>query len=162
MAKNIAKIIAFDLDGTLAHTIRNANNYNLAKYRKFDFTFRINNTHYFTWVRPGTQTLLSVLAKDYKLYLFTKSSKIYADQIVHRMFNKEPIFTNRFYKDSFPSNEPKNVTLITTEKVILVDDNITNKTGEDNEIFYHIPPYNLFLENDNELHKLMQHFNLFK
>lgn len=145
------KAIAFDLDGTLIHSMVNINNYNLNKFRKYDFSFRLDNDEYYTWIRPHTQLILPQLSEHFKLYVFTKASRRYADQVILQLFGKTDIFSGRFYRDSFFVHESKNVKLITSEKIVLVDDNLTNRSGEDNEIFYHIPPYNFFSEKDSEL-----------
>jgi len=120
--------LCLDLDETLIHT---------------DFT-RQYMTHDYLYegqlgvnFRPGVKQFLSFASKHFEVVLFTKSIKEYADKVIKLLDPDGQIFTHRFYRDDCitmsKSLRIKDLRILanrSTDKIILIDDNIINMCNQ--------------------------------
>ena len=83
--------IIFDLDETLVHSFQSE--------QPNTFPVKVNERLRYVKVRNGAQRILQWLSMKFKIYIFTSSSKEYADQIIEKIAPFIPE-ENRFYRDS--------------------------------------------------------------
>lgn len=152
--------IVFDLDETIAHTDKqhNLDNFNKSNISKPD----INGLSYMStankisfrvvWIRPGVNLLLPIIAQFNNLYLFTKATKPYADEILTRT-DLDKYFIDKKYRDECHGTcKDLKKFNIDINKSILIDDKLSNRCGIQN--FYHIPRFNCYVKYDYEFFKL--------
>lgn len=114
--------LVFDLDETLV--------YSANRQLPNSITIHVNSKQKYILVRNGAQPLLNELAKCYNIYIFTSSSKEYADSIIDRIAPFIPM-KNRLYRDSikFCLKKPfKDLSMINTDykRILLIDDTANN------------------------------------
>lgn len=152
--KNKLNII-FDLDETIIHTDKLVNYNNLNKSNITTPSYYEIYSNRKIWIRPYVQTIIPILAKFNNLYLFTKATEPYTNDILIKT-NFDKYFIEKKYRtdcENTCKNINKFLELVHNEKnTILVDDKITNKC--DGQNFYHIPKFNYFVKNDIEILKL--------
>lgn len=146
--------IAFDLDDTLIISKRKtkADKSNLSNKENF---YVSTDEKYYIWVRPYTVPVLHCLSYFTNMYLFTKASEDYANDIC-KITGIDKYFKKKLYKNMC-NNEGKNLEKIGCDikKTILVDNLYTNRFNNQN--FYHIPEYEASNKNDIEMIKLLFH-----
>jgi len=145
--------IVFDLDETIIHTDKkdNVSNYNGSNISKQDL-IEISDRN--IWIRPYVKMLLPVLSKFNNIYLFTKATKPYTDEILEKI-KLDKYFKEKKYRDDCKGKGIcKDLTKfkLDVNKSILIDDKLSNKCAEQN--FYHIPRFNYYVKNDFEFVKL--------
>lgn len=154
--------IVFDLDETIIHTDKqhNLDNFNKSNISKQDIvglTYTSSTNTISTrvvWIRPGVNLLLPIIAQFNNIYLFTKATKPYADEILSRT-NLDKYFKGKKYRDECTGTcickdlEKFN---FDSNKSILIDDKLSNRCGKQN--FYHIPRFNSYVKYDYEFVKL--------
>jgi len=147
--------IIFDLDETIIHTdkVVNYNDYNKANI-SIPESYEIYNGRKI-WIRPGVYTIIPILSRFNNLYLFTKATEPYAQDIMIKT-NLDKYFKEKKFRDDCKGTckDINKFILFGCNKsnTILVDDKISNRCESQN--FYHIPKYNYFIKNDNEIIKL--------
>lgn len=150
--------IIFDLDETLIytdkqHNFNNFNKSNILQPAKLS-NISINNTisTRIIWVRPWINYLLPIICQFNNVYLFTKATKPYTDEILLRT-NLDKYFIEKKYRDECSGTckdlEKFNLSLSNS---ILIDDKLSNKCEKQN--FYHIPRFNCYVRYDYEFIKL--------
>lgn len=164
--------IVFDLDETIAHTEKQHiyNDFNKSNIIKPDIiNILSDSTHHIqldnsknqqkiystsrvVWIRPGVQFLLPIISKFNNVYLFTKATKPYTDEILSRT-NLDKYFIGKKYRDEC-SGTCKDLQKfkLSLSNSILIDDKRSNNCEKQN--FYHIPRYNCYLKYDFEFVKL--------
>ncbi len=170
--------LVFDLDNTLIDTIDYDTymNMNKIKLRKPDMTMyeqvsidktenvenetveKIPQPIYVVYKRPFAHVTLKILSKFNNVYLFTRSTQDYADEITKSCF-ADINFTKKLYKNSCnkldenSENGGKDLDLISKNNIMLIDDMAYNNTID--QRFYHIPYYSVHKEKDNHMIKLL-------
>ncbi len=143
--------IIFDLDETLIHSekISNLKNYNKSNMSFPDIT---NLSGRDIWIRPGVLMLLPIISKFNNVYLFTKATKPYTDEILSNV-KIDKYFIDLKYRDEC-HGIPKNLLKynIDLDNSILIDDKLSNKY--ENQNLYHIPRFNSYVKYDLEMFKL--------
>lgn len=154
--------IVFDLDETIIHTNKlsklmdfNKSNMlaptdtlgpNINPISKHDSVSRI------VWVRPWVRILLPIISEFNNVYLFTRATKPYADEIIIKT-NLEQYFKEKKYRNECDEKckdlKKFNINL---NKSFLVDDKLSNKCEK--QKLYHIPRFNSYVKNDCEFIKL--------
>lgn len=144
--------LVFDLDNTLIHSKPKVDlaDINMSIFKKFNF----DEGEYFVWHRPFAKSVVIFLSKFCNLHLFTSADQSYADPVIDNMF---PVgtFQKRLYYESC-EHEGKNVEKLNVENPLLIDDKKYNWYNE-NQAFYHIPPFKLYNTYDFEMIKLLCH-----
>lgn len=159
--KSLSKLnIILDLDETIVHTDKqnNFNNFNKSNITKpesveLSYTSTTNTISYRAlWIRPGVNLLLPIISQFNNLYLFTKATKPYTDEILSKT-NLDKYFMDKKYRDECHGTckDLKKFNIDTT-KSILIDDKLSNRCGKQN--FYHIPRFNYYIKYDYEFFKL--------
>ena len=96
--------------------------------------------------------LLPIIAQFNNIYLFTKATKPYTDEILLRT-DLDKYFKEKKYRDECRGTckdlEKFNIDI---KKSILIDDSLSNRCGKQN--FYHIPRFNCYTKYDYEFFKL--------
>lgn len=150
--------IIFDLDETILHTekinLTNTNN----NYIKPDFT-NVSNRN--IWIRPGVNLLLPHLSKFNNVYLYTRATKSYTDNILeYTKLNK--YFLDKKYRTDCKKNNCKNITdfgiSLDISKSYLIDDKIYNQCDGQNlyniKPFYPVKSFSFDINSDTEFFKL--------
>lgn len=152
--------IVLDLDETIAHTDKqhnfdNFNKSNISKPNLVEVSYKSTTniiSSRVVWIRPGVNLLLPIIAQFNNIYLFTKATKPYADEILFRT-NLDKYFKEKKYREEChgvcKDLEKFN---IDATKSILIDDKLSNRCGKQN--FYHIPRFNCYVKYDYEFFKL--------
>ena len=145
--------VTLDLDHTLLQSFRKKNmaNTNNTNLRKHDFEILDEDRTYLVWVRPFCVPTLWFLSKMFNVHMFTAASKDYGEAMIEQLPKR---FLKTYYVDSchVKGSHGKDISIITKEKNILIDDQLRNRTLE--QEFYHIPMYYRFMRFDFELPKL--------
>ena len=151
--------VVMDLDNTILQTVpikgfKNINHSNAGKYHNLILSDgnEESDKGYFVWHRPFAHWSLWFLNKLFVVHVFTAATRDYGESALEAF---PGLFVNkRYYRDSVTqkNSHGKDLTLITSDKVVLVDDQLRNRTGE--QEFYHIPPFSRFCRFDFELPKL--------
>ncbi len=164
--------LVFDLDNTLIDAIdydtyfnmnkSNIRNPDMIMYETTDENEnvepKISKPIYAIYKRPFAHITLKILSKFNNIYLFTRSTEDYADEITKTCFT-DINFTKKLYKkdcnklDENSENGGKNLDLISKNNIMLIDDMAYNNTK--NQQFYHIPYYSFHKEKDNHMIKLL-------
>ena len=146
--------IVFDLDETLITSKKKSKmeKSNLENKGPFIVT---NDNNYYVWPRPFVVPVVHYLSYFANVYVFTRATKDYTDDICQKV-GIDKYIKGYFYRDQC-DKKGKNLTKINVDinKSILIDNLSHNKF--DDQHFYHIPEYepsNLF---DIELLKVLCH-----
>jgi TFIIF-interacting CTD phosphatase-like protein len=154
--------IVLDLDETIIHTdkshnLDNFNKSNILEPNIIGLTIlsssNINSSsNRIVWIRPGVKLLLPLVAQFNNIYLFTKATKPYTDEILLQT-NLDKYFKDKKYRDECVGTckDLKKFNL-NINKTILIDDKLSNRCSGQN--FYHIPRFNYWVKNDWEFFKL--------
>lgn len=143
--------IIFDLDETLIYTDKTTNYLNYNHSNMLEPEIYEITTNRKIWIRNGLFPLIPILAKFNDLYLFTKATQPYTQDILEKT-NLDKYFIDKKYREDC-KNQCKNIdkfNLITYS--LLVDDKISNQCKGHN--IYHIPKFNSWTKYDIELYKL--------
>jgi hypothetical protein len=151
--------IIFDLDETLIYSdlisnYDNTNKSNISKPESYEIVNRRK-----IWIRPYTFSIIPILSRFNNLYLFTKATQPYAEDILTKT-NLDRYFVEKKFRFDCKNNCKNNCKSIEIfpqllndkKNTILVDDKFSNKC--EGEKFYHIPRFNCFVKNDIEMLKL--------
>lgn len=134
--------IVLDLDNTILQSYpkKDYHNYNFKHVRKHDYEILDENEGYFVWYRPFCHVTLWFLSKMFNVHMFTAATKDYGEACLEKV---PDVFIQKLYRESVTKKDShgKDLLLITDQKAILVDDQLRNKTG--NQEFYHIRPFTL-------------------
>lgn len=163
--------IILDLDETIIHTDKshNLDNFNKSNILKPNIigltilsttnansiqtnTNTNSSSNRIVWIRPGVKLLLPLVAQFNNIYLFTKATKPYTDEILLQT-NLDKYFKEKKYRDECigTCKDLKKFNL-DMDKTILIDDKLSNNCSGQN--FYHIPRFNYWVKNDWEFFKL--------
>ena len=143
--------IIFDLDETLIYTQKisnylDSNNSNMLKPEPYEITLDRK-----IWIRPGIFPIIPILAKFNNLYLFTKATKPYTQDIMEKT-KLNQYFINKKYREDCKGISKDIEKFNLKGYSLLVDDKITNK--HDSQNIYHIPKFNSWTKYDTEIFKL--------
>jgi TFIIF-interacting CTD phosphatase-like protein len=147
--------IIFDLDETIIHTdkISNYNNMNKKNILKPESLEIMGERK--IWIRPYIYRILPLLSKFNNLFLFTKATEPYTNDILMKT-NLNQYFIDKRYREDCKGickNFLKfNLSNMDVKNTLLVDDKLSNKCEGQN--FYHIPKFNYFQYNDIHMIKL--------
>ncbi len=143
--------LVFDLDETLIHTekISNYSEYNKSNLLKPEPS---EITNRYIWTRPFVSSILPILSKFNNIYLFTKATKPYTDEILSKTNLDQYIKEKKYREDCKNTCKDLNKFLINLDSSLLIDDKISNSC--DGQKFYHIPRFNLYVQKDYEFVKL--------
>lgn len=156
--------VVMDLDGTIFQTYpikfglsgeelpTNANHSGIKEYDNkviFEAIDGEKRSGYYVWYRPFANSTMWLLNKLFNVHVFTAATQRYAESCASIF----PFNGLRLYRESVTEKDShgKDLTLITSEKAVLVDDQLRNRTGD--QEFYHIQPYIRFINLDFELPK---------
>lgn len=146
--------LVFDLDYTLIHAkkYKYAQFDNLTKFRKPYTMIETENEKYIVYKRPYIVPVLNFLSKFNNIHLFTSADREYGEDMCKVVFEKD-IFKTKHFREHM-NERFKDLDLIKGDinKKILIDDKIFNH--KQNQNFYHISPYKLYINNDKEMLKL--------
>ena len=147
--------IIFDLDETIIHTdkIINYNNMNKKNILKPEPLEIIGQRK--IWIRPYVYSIIPILSKFNNLFLFTKATEPYTNDILKKT-NLNQYFIDKKYREDcigvcknfLKFNSPN----MNMENTLLVDDKLSNKCEGQN--FYHIQKFNYYQYNDISMIKL--------
>lgn len=139
--------IVFDLDETLVVTKRKnkCDDLNLSNKPKY---FVSSDQKRYIWPRPYLKSVLFSLSHISNIYLFTKATKEYTDDICDQL-KINHFFKNKFYKNDFDNGKNLNILKKNPDLSILVDNLKSNSVLDQN--FYHIPEYEPSNTTDTEL-----------
>jgi TFIIF-interacting CTD phosphatase-like protein len=142
--------IVFDLDDTLidAHKFSHIEDENLDDIRKCDTIAG----KYHVWKRPYCNSVLWLLSKFTNMYLFTRATKPYADDITNGL-NIRKYFIECYYRDSCTECKDMSLCCKNLNLSLLVDNDKSNKC--DDQQLYHIKSYYFGYKYDIELLKLL-------
>lgn len=150
--------IIFDLDETIIHTdkIINYNNMN-KKNILIPEPLEIMGQRKI-WIRPFVYNVIPILSKFNNLFLFTKATEPYTNDILIKT-NLNQYFIDKKYrddcKDMCKNFKKFNLSNMKASNTLLVDDKLSNKCEGQN--FYHIQKFNYFQKNDIQMIKLFLH-----
>lgn len=150
--------IIFDLDGTIIHTdkIINYNNMNKKNILKPEPLEIIGDRK--IWIRPYVYRVIPILSKFNNLFLFTKATEPYTNDILTKT-NLNQYFIDKKYREDCKcicKNFLKfNLSNMIVSNTLLVDDKFSNKCEGQN--FYLISKFNYYQHNDTEIIKLFLH-----
>lgn len=137
--------IIFDLDETIIHTdkIINYNNMNKKNILIPEPLEIIGQRK--IWIRPFVYNVISILSKFNNLFLFTKATEPYTNDILIKT-NLNQYFIDKKYRDDCKDIckifLKFNLSFMNSKNTLLVDDKYSNKC--DGQNFYHIPKFNYF------------------
>ncbi len=150
--------IIFDLDETIIHTdkIINYNNMNKKNIIQPE-TLEIMGQRKI-WIRPFVYNVIPILSKFNNLFLFTKATELYTNDILIKT-NLNKYFIDKKYRDDCKDDCKNfikfNLSNMNIKNTLLVDDKLSNKCEGQN--FYHIPKFNCYQHNDISIIKLFLH-----
>lgn len=150
--------IIFDLDETIIHTDKKINYNNMNKKNiLIPEPLEIIGERKI-WIRPYVYKVIPILSKFNNLFIFTKATEPYANDILLKT-NLNQYFIDKKYREDCKGickNFLKfNSSYMNVQNTLLVDDKFSNKCQEQN--FYHIPKFNYSQHNDTEIILLFLH-----
>lgn len=143
--------IVFDLDHTIIRS-KHTDNLSDLNLNGNNPTFTILDDTYSVWTRPYSG-VIKQLAKIANLHVFTSADDDYANEIINKMYGKR-LFNKILTFETWEEDESKNLLKVSDSKnTILVDDKLYNNYSKD-QLFYHIPQFEIQNRHDKELLKL--------
>ena len=115
------KALVLDLDETLIHTSA------FPPHKEVKTLIYHEETNEYVFLRPGVEEFLTKVCQMYEVYIFTASTKEYADEILDKLCPQIDVL-HRFYRDNckFKANKvKKDLTKFhrPLSEVIMIDDN---------------------------------------
>ena len=109
------KLLVFDLDETLMHTVHHFEDDNVENHKidkEFDFKLPIlypNGKTKYIWInmRPYVKEVLHLLKKYYRIVIFTASVPSYADTILNFIDPSNSIFEARYYRSHWLASKDR-------------------------------------------------------
>ncbi len=142
--------LVFDLDETLIHSCKKDkySDINLLNTRKN----KVETEKYIIYPRTGLYIFLKTVSKFNNLYLLTRGTKEYADNIINNLDIDKYFIEKKYRHDIKTDCKDLKLFFETNKPHILIDDLLSNKCED--QTFYHIPKFNMYVKNDIELIKL--------
>ena len=153
--------IIFDLDETIIYTdkIINYNNMNKKNILLPEPLEIIGERK--IWIRPYVYSIIPILSKFNNLFLFTKATEPYTNDILKKT-NLNQYFIDKKYREDCKGTCKNflkfNLSNMNVKNTLLVDDKFSNKCEGQN--FYHIQKFNYYQHNDISMIKLFLHILL--
>jgi len=151
--------ICLDLDETLVYSdfSRNFDTHDYVHKGKVNAQYGAVGINF----RPGFDTFLEYLSKNFQVVLFTSSIKAYADKVLKLIDPQSSIFSFRLYRENcvdttsqFSTKDLRIIKNRSLDKVFLIDNNLINLCYQLNNGYLITSFYND--KSDNELPKLQR------
>lgn len=144
--------VVMDLDHTLLHAQKIDPDVNAVNIYKPNYVVSFGDFDtYRVYTRPFATLVLFLLSRTTNLHLFTAGDREYVEAVFQTTNWNQYFQTVTTFDDV--DMPPKDLTVITNSRAILVDDKKYN--NQSGQLFYHIPQYKGYRRMDYELLKLL-------